>query len=140
MIFKERSLHVDLQYRRFNKYFLSMKGDGSAMRSEFTRAYQPVLISSVGGREPSGDSGRSVLSARNVIILLTTWIITHDLMHYLLYSQLKAILCGKGPNEYTLSTFRPRTKTEYAQSHRRFSPSHTTMRTGWYHKTICIQL
>ena len=42
--------------------------------------YQPVLIVSVGGREPSGYSGRNVLLVRIVIMLLITWIITHNLV------------------------------------------------------------
>ncbi len=45
---------------------------------KYAQSHQTVL-SLPGGREPSGDSGQNVLSVRNVIILLTTWIITHNL-------------------------------------------------------------
>ncbi len=90
------------------------------MRVLISLEFQLVLIVRVGGTEPSGDSGQNVLSVRNVIILLTTWIITHILNKTAVFSKLSYILVGKDilyPHSVRRQKSMPRVT-------RRFSPSH----------------
>ncbi len=89
----------------------------------FSLEFQPVIIVSMGGREPSGDSGQNVLSVRNVIILLTTWIITHNLNRTAVFSKLSYILVGKAPMNI-LYPHSIRRQKSMPRVTRRLSPSH----------------